>query len=162
VATFSLPAASVKHGNERLRELAVFPRIDLNLQWGVDFMGSDWVTPTEGDSATQFNQLREQLKQEPENVRALIQLGLFWSAFDQTNEAFACYQKAEQICRREIEAHPQDGSHLTELGAVLSSTEKFAESESAYRKAVLVSSNDWRCWAGLGHFLNRRAYSTLI
>src|SRR6185503_18149230 len=36
------------------------------------------------------------------------------------------------------------------------------EAESVYRRATLVSSNQWKCWAGLGTFLGDRAYNVLM
>jgi len=42
---------------------------------------------------------------------------------------------------------------MNDLGEALYGLDKEAEAESVYRKACLVSSNEWRCWVGLGNFL---------
>jgi len=52
--------------------------------------------------------------------------------------------------------------NLTELGDALHALDKDEEAESVYRKATLVSSNEWRCWVRLGTFLECEPFRQLF
>jgi tetratricopeptide (TPR) repeat protein len=149
----SLQAASPPRGNDRLQELVVFPEIKLTFGLGIDFQGGELVINKYEDPAVGIARVREEMKRQPDNTRPLLQLGNLLEDNGDNSEAQDCYRKAEQLCRARITARPKDGLALTELGKSLWQLDKYEEAENAYRKAVLVSSNEWRCWDGLGNYL---------
>lgn len=149
--TLSLQAAAPPRGSDRLRELVVFPEMNLNFNFGINFQCGEWVVSQ--DTVTEVSRLREELKRQPESAELFLELGNLVETDGKTNESKVSYEIAEQLCRKRMTATPQDGLAFTELGKSLWQLDKNEEAESAYRKAVLVSSNEWRCWVGLGNFL---------
>jgi tetratricopeptide (TPR) repeat protein len=146
-------AAAPPRGDARLRELVVFPEMNLSFNFGLDLQGNEWVVSKNVDLPSEISRLREELKQQPNDIERLLQLGNLLDSNGQTNESQSCYQKAEQFCRSKVAVNPQDGLNLTDLAEALLELGKHAEAESVYRRATLVSSNEWRCWARLGNFL---------
>lgn len=153
VAAFSLHAAAPPRGNDRLRELVVFPELKLQFQFGFSFEGNHTVIYDGGNPTEEISRRRAELKQQPEDIKRLLQLGYALDSNGETNESQSCYVKAEQLCRNRLAANPQDGLTLIDLGEALCKLGRDTEAESVDRHAVLVSSQEWRCWAGLGNFL---------
>ncbi len=153
LAVFSVFAATQPHGSDRLRELVVFPQMTLSFNFGMSFLVDENAVNKSTDVSYEISQLREEVKRQPNDVRQLLRLGDLLDQNGETNESVVCYQKAEQLCRTKVANRPQNGLALTDLGAALGSLQKKDEAESVYRKAVLVSSNEWRCWTRLGNFL---------
>ena len=152
-AALSLHAAAPPRGSDRLREVVVFPEINLSFNFGMGFQENQWVIDENKYLPDEISQLREELKRQPENIKPLLSLGYLLNRNGETNESQSCYQTAERLCRNRIAANPQDGMRLMELGEALHALNNNDEAESVYRKATLVSSNEWRCWVGLGNFL---------
>ena len=160
--TLTLHAAESAQGKERLRELTVFPQLDstVNFMLKCDAFGW-WVGNNEslpGDIAA----LEEDLKQHPADIQKRLHLSFLLGQTGQTNEARLCDQETEQLCRKAMASRPQDGLLLTELGQSLWGADQDPERERLYRKAVSVSSNEWRCWVCLGYYLQGRASNELI
>lgn len=149
----SAQAVAPPRGNDRLRELVAYPQMNLSLNYGVSFQCDELIVSKGIAPEIQISQLREALKQHPDEVRQLLQLGTILESQGDTNAATACYRQAEQVCRSRMAARPQDGLALTDLGKALHQMGDNGAAENTFRKAVLVSSNDWRCWVGLGDFL---------
>lgn len=150
---FSLHAAAPPRGSDQLRNLVVFPDMQVNFVFGLSSQGDDWVISKNVDLPSEISRLRGELKQQPNQIKKLLQLGYLLDSNNQTNESQSCYQKAEQLCRDKAAVNPQDGLNLTDLGEALDALDKDEEAESAYRKATLVSPNEWRCWVRLGNYL---------
>jgi hypothetical protein len=112
-------AAAPPRGDARLRELVVFPVIDLSFNFGLNFQGNEWVVSKNVDLPSEISRLREELKQQPNDIKRLLRLGNMLDSNGQTNESQSCCQKAEQLCRNKIAVHPQDGLILTDLGEML-------------------------------------------
>jgi superkiller protein 3 len=110
----------------------------------------------------EISHIRDKLKQQPDDVKRLLQLGILLDSNGQTNESIICYQKAEQLCRNKADINPQDGLNLADLGEALSELGKREEAETVYRKATLVSSNEWKCWLRRGNFLANEYYFLLF
>src|SRR5262249_24344739 len=106
--------------------------------------------------------LRKELASTPDNLERQLELARLLGKGDDTNATELAYAKAEQLCRRKCEAHPQDGLALTDLADALWGLKGREEAERYYRRAVLVSWNEWRCWTGLGEFLDSRAFDLLL
>ena len=162
MAAMALPAATVPHGADRLRELVVFPEFNLGFKFGMTFQGTESVIQDNTPTEVAIERLRAGVKQQPDNTEQLMQLGVLLSQNDETNEAQACFEHVEQLARKRTEANPQDGPALTLLGKSLWQLKRPEEAESAYRHAVLVSSNDWHCWIGLGNFLSNAKFSGMF
>ncbi|HLX94770.1 MAG TPA: hypothetical protein VKU37_03420 [Verrucomicrobiae bacterium] len=158
----SLQAAAPPRGSNQLHELVVFPEMNLSFSFGINFQCGEWVVTKNTDTSVEISKLREELKRRPDNVEQFLQLGNLLDNNGETNESRVCYQKAEQLCRSRITARPQDGLVLTELGKSLWQLDNNEEAESVYRKAVLVSSNEWRCWVGLGNFLATESFPLMF
>jgi len=105
---------------------------------------------------------REELKHQPDDVKQLLHLAYLLDCNNETNESLSCYQKAEQLCRNKVAANPQDSLSLIALGETLDALGKEAEAESSFRKATLVSSNEWRCWVSLGNFLPNEYFFSMF
>jgi hypothetical protein len=159
---FALHAAAPPQGDARLRELVVFPEINFTFNLRIECQNDAWViTGQNPDLPGTIAEQREQLKRQPEDVKRLMRLAYLLDSDGQTNESRSCYRKATQLCRAKIAAQPQDGFALTTLGAVLDALND-AGAENAFRKATLVSSNDWRCWVGLGNFLAQEWFNPMF
>lgn len=152
-AVFSLHAAAPSRGNDRLRELAVFPGMNLNFAYGLGFQANNTVITENVNFSDESSRLREELRQQPDDVKLLLRLGSVLDSNGETNESQSCDKEAERLCRNKLEVNPQDGLTLNDLGAALYALDKNEEAESVFRKATLVSSNEWICWVGLGNFL---------
>lgn len=161
-AVLSANAAAPPRGDERLRELVVFPQMDINFSWGLSQQNNEWVISQNVDFPSAIAEQREKLKRQPDDVKQIMQLGYLLNQNDETNESQSCYEKAEQLCRNKIAVNPQDGLTLTELGVALDDLGKEDEAEHDFRKATLVSSNEWRCWVGLGNFLEDDAFWSML
>jgi tetratricopeptide (TPR) repeat protein len=156
----SAHGASVKTGKERLRELVVMPSVDGNFTFPMgasraDFL-EDYLVPAEIDK------MRTQLKKSPDDPECLLKLGDLLNRANETNEARGCYEQAEKAARKISALRPQDALALTCLGKALVVLGKDDETESIFRKATAVSSNEWKCWAGLGTFLGNKAFRGLL
>ena len=89
-------AAAPPRGDARLRELVVFPVIDLSFNFGLNFQGNEWVVSKNVDLPSEISRLREELKQQPNDIKRLLRLGNMLDSNGQTNESQSCCQKAEQ------------------------------------------------------------------
>jgi tetratricopeptide (TPR) repeat protein len=152
-AVFSANAATEPRGADRLRELVIFPEMNLNFAFGLSSQGNYAVISDGENLPDEIVQLREEMKQQPDDIKLLLRLGNVLDSNGETNESLSYYKKAEQLCRNKLAVNPQDGLTLTDLGEALHALDKNEEAESVYRHATLVSSNEWRCWVGLGNFL---------
>ena len=160
--TLSMYAAAPSGGADRLRELAVFPAINLKLDIGIDFRGDAWAVSDNTNPEVAISRLREHLKEHPDDVRELLKLANLLDENNDTNAARACYLKVEQLCRDPAASGLGDGLALTELGEALWKLGKNKAAQSAFRKAVLVSSNDWQCWVRLGNFLENEPFPLMF
>jgi tetratricopeptide (TPR) repeat protein len=162
VSAFSSPAASPAHGKQRLRELVVFPIMNTSFGFSFDLKDPDLTeTLEEASDEEQIEELRNELKKQSDDIRRLIRLGLLLDQSGKTNESATYLEKALRLCRLKVEQRPTDGLVLTDLGDTLRALDKDAEAESVYRKATLISSNEWKCWTVLGNFLDYRSSSLL-
>jgi len=162
-ATFFVNAAAPPHGKARLRELAVFPKLNLTFGWGFDFQGGTLnYTDNNADPLEEIARLRQELKQQPDNIQRFLQLGGLLDQNNETNESQICYQKAEQLCRNRLTVNPRDGLILSDLGQALLALNKKDEAESVSRRATLISSNEWKCWVCLGQILENRSIEQLF
>lgn len=157
----SATAAAPRRGNERLRELAVFPTIRLRFELGWSFDGGKWVVGQDRDLASEIARARSDLQEQPNSCHLLLQLASLLSQHGHTNEAQAEYERAARLGRVRADQQPRDGPTLTDLGKALAALGKPTEAESLLRKAVLVSSNRWECWIGLGEFLDDQSLRLL-
>jgi tetratricopeptide (TPR) repeat protein len=160
--TFSLRAAAPPRGADRLRELVVFPEINLNFNFGLRFEGNGWVIIYTADLPEDINQAREALKKQPDDINELLKAANLLGTDGQTNEAQTDYQKAAQLCATRGVNAPQDGLNWTRYGEALAGLGEHEKAEGYYRRGVLVSSNEWRCWTGLGNFLQQQFNSVLF
>jgi tetratricopeptide (TPR) repeat protein len=150
---FSVNAETQPRGADRLRELVVFPKMDLIFGFSLNQQDNKWVISQMPDLPGEITEQRNELQHHPSDAQQLMHLGYLLLSDGETNESRSCYQKAEQLCRDKIAANPQDGLALVALGESLDALGKKEEAESNFRKATLVSSNEWQCWVGLGNFL---------
>jgi tetratricopeptide (TPR) repeat protein len=154
--TLLAQAAAPPRGDDRLRELAIFPDINVTLYMSLDFEGNKSVIHDNANLDDKISSLREALKQHPDDIKRLLQLANALDSSGKTNQSPPFYQKAEQLCRSKLAVNPQDGFTLMDLGEALHEQRRDDEAESKYRHAVLVSSNEWSCWVGLGNFLKTK------
>lgn len=154
-------AAAPEGGSERLRELVVFPELTFSYHYGIDLFGDEWA-PSVNDNVTEIFQLRNSLNQNANDVSALLALGALLNYQNQAQDVQAAYGQAERICRSKVSANPEDGAALDNLGEALWGLGRNDEAEIMYRKAVLVSSNDWQCWVRLGNFLSVRQLNSIL
>jgi tetratricopeptide (TPR) repeat protein len=152
-AVFSANADTQPRGPDRLRELVVFPEMNLNFAFGLSSQGNNAIIADGENLPDEISQLREELKQQSDDIKLLLRLGNVLDSNGETNESLSYYKKAEQLCRNKLAVNSQDGLTLIDLGEALHKLDKNEEAESFYRRATLVSSNEWRCWVGLGNFL---------
>lgn len=160
VAALSAHAAGVKTGNERLRELVVEPAVNISFNFPqgesrADFL-DDYLVPAE------IAKLRKETKEHPDDPERLLELGTLVDRSDETNNGTEYYEQAEKAARKKSAMRPQDGPTLTCLGNALDYLGGDSEAESVFRKATMVSSNEWKCWVGLGKFLGKHALRGLV
>lgn len=152
--------AEVKSGRERLRELVVFPTINLTstykMQGSRADLLEDHLVPGE------IERLRKEVKEHPDDPERLLQLGTLLNRSEGTNDGRAYYERAEEAARKKSALRPQDGLALVFLGEALANLDKDVEAESVLRKATVVSPNEWRCRADLGKFLGIEAFYVLL
>jgi len=146
-------AAAPPRGAARLRELAVFPKMNLGFHSGFKFGNYQCVVEEDTDSSDQISQLQVELKRQPDDIDRLLRLGRMLGDDGQTNESQSCYQKAEKLCENKVAENSRNGFYLINLGAAQGGLNRDVEAEITFRKAVLVSSNQWQSWTSLGNFL---------
>ncbi len=86
-SALSVQAATTPHGNDRLRELVVFPEIKLTFSFGVHFQVGELVINNYDDPTVEITGLREELKRQPENAEQLLQLGNLLEDNGETGES---------------------------------------------------------------------------
>jgi tetratricopeptide (TPR) repeat protein len=155
-----LHGAGVKVGKQRLRELVVVPKIDLTSNYPLypsraEFV-EDHLVPTE------IGRLQKEIKEHPGDAERLSRLAALLVRNGAMGEARAYSKQAEEAAREKSDARSNDGPTLTSLADALYNLGKIPEAESVYRKATMVSSNEWKCWVGLGKFLGDQACSVLM
>jgi tetratricopeptide (TPR) repeat protein len=162
LVAFSVTAGAPPHGPAALRDLAVSPKIDITLGFTLKFRDGQEVMVENKDLSGDIYRLKTALKEQPGDIRRMTELAELLDETDATNESRPCWQNVEKLARQRLEANDADGLLLMQLGEALSSLGRNAEAESDYRRAVAVASNDWKCWAGLGIFLQGRACAVLV
>lgn len=155
-------AETQPRGPDRLRELVIFPNINLSFGLGLRQQDNHWVISQIVDLRGEIAGQRNELQRQPNDAQQLMHLGYLLDCDGETNESRSCYLKAEQLCRDKVAANPQDGSALVDLGESLDALGNEEEAESNFRKATLVSSNEWPCWVGLGNFLPNQWFSSMF
>jgi tetratricopeptide (TPR) repeat protein len=160
--TLPVFAAAPPRGSDRLRELIVFPQMDVNINLAMSFQGDGWDVFEPSDAAEKISRLREELRQHPNDIQALLELGNLLDSHYETDQSQGCYEQAEKLSRDKVSANPEDGLALDDLGEALSRLGKLEEAENVYRKATLVSSNNWQCWVRLGNFLPSRSFPSMF
>lgn len=155
-------AAAPAHGKQRLRELAVLPSVALQCNFKVDIDGNTWRISDGSGLPDDIAALKQELKQDPDNLEKLLNLAYFYGLNRQTNESGRTWDYARAVCRSRLTSRPNDGLLLVDLGKALCGLNKYDEAESVYRKAVTVASNQWQCWSALGDFLQHHAYSIVV
>jgi tetratricopeptide (TPR) repeat protein len=163
LAAFPVAAGTPPHGPVALRNLAVAPQFTLSFGYGWTVRDGRNVFRIQSDDMTgEIHRLQSVLKEQPGDVRKMVELAeLLNDTAETTNAARAAWQDVEKICRQRLEVG-DDSLLLNQLGEALDNLDRFTEAESDYRRAVLISSNDWKCWASLGNFLQDRAYALLL
>lgn len=160
LAVVYVRGAGVKAGKERLRELVVFPTINLTSTYNARASRSElldaYLVPGE------ITKLQNETKEHPDDPDRLLQLAALLDRSHESNETKACYEQVERAARKKLAVRPQDGLTLTCLGIALGNLGNDTEAESVFRKATLVSSNKWKCWEGLGTFLADKAFNGLM
>lgn len=146
-------AAAPPHGADRLRDLVVFPKMSVNFKFGMTELGDEFVVSQPEDPSREISQLRDELKQRPDDTGKLLKLGIFLNGQGETNEANTCFDKVKKLCLDKIAANPQDGPAMDDLGESLGELGKNEEAIGFYRKAAVVSPKDWRCQVRLGNVL---------
>jgi tetratricopeptide (TPR) repeat protein len=159
---FSANADTQPRGADRLRELVVFPEMNLNFSFGITHQENQWVISQNTDLTSAIAEQTAELKSQPDDIKQLLHLAYLLDSNGETNKSRSFYQKAEQLCRDKAAANPQDGLNLTDLGEALWELDKNDEAESCFRKATLVSSNDWKCWVSLGNFLPTKYFFSMF
>jgi tetratricopeptide (TPR) repeat protein len=160
--TLASPAISPKVGKQRLRELAVFPSASFTWKLGFTFSSSINELADDTSLTNRIEETRREIKETPGDIERQIRLGALLAENGETNVSKQCFEKAVALCRTRAESHPQDGLVLTHLGRALAALNKVDESESVYRRATMLSSNEWKCWAGLGEFLDQRSFGLIV
>jgi tetratricopeptide (TPR) repeat protein len=154
--------AAPTHGKEALRELAVFPTYALTIAYGFNFNGREWRIDDGHSLAEEISALRTELKSDPGDIDRVLHLAYLLSLDNQTNDGLQIAQQAEDLCRKHLDATPQDGVLLVQLGEALGDQGKGDEAESMLRRSVLVASNDWRPWSSLGIYLEGKSIRYLL
>jgi tetratricopeptide (TPR) repeat protein len=162
VAPTWVQGAASAHGKEALRELAVFPTYTLSIQYGFNFTGREWRIDDGHSLADEISALRVELKSDPGDIDRVLHLAYLLSQGNQTNDGLQIAQQAEDLCRKHLDATPQDGVLLVQLGEALGDQGKGDEAESMLRRSVLVASNDWRPWSSLGIYLESKSIRYLL
>ena len=140
----------------RLLELVVAPKIDLQFNFGYDARTTLSDLTNEANLSDQISSRRRDVRQSPNDTRLLIQLGWLLDKNSETNEARRFFQQAATMAEGRVTARPNDGLALVNWGDACDELDKKELAEKEYRMATQVSSNDWRCWAALGQFLDRQ------
>ncbi len=153
IVTPRLHGATPPRGNERLRELAVTPALNMTLNFSVKTSTFIEDLTEEGTPEDWIEQARNKLKIEPDDLLTQVKLGRLLNANDDTNAARFVYEKAAALGRKRLEQRPNDGVNLTLLADAVWSLGNKVEAESLYRRATAVASNDWHGWVGLGDML---------
>ncbi len=163
VLSLALPAfaAAPPSGSPRLRDLVVFPRIAAAYNYGLNLFGDRWAVSVNANGS-EISGLRDNLSRQPGDAESLLKLGALLEYQNDAGEVRDCYQQAEAICRKRAAANPENGGNLDNLAEALWGQGKDEEAESLYRRATLVSSNDWQCWARLGNFLSFHQLNSVL
>ena len=134
--------------------------IDLQIGWQwhisrADFI-EDHLVPGE------IEKLRNEAKENPEEPERLLRLGLLLNRTGETNEARGWFERAEKAARKKSELRPSDCLALVCLANTLGELDRLGEVDSLLRKATMVSSNEWKCWSGLGRYLGSDAFDEIL
>jgi len=154
-------AATPSQGKEALRNLAVSPHVEMSYGYNQTIRDGRRVFVAPQDLPSELRRLQSALKERPGDVRLKVELAEMLSGTDDTNAAHLAWLDVEKLWRQGQDANAADASALLQLGEAVENLGRDAEAESLYRRAVLGFSNDWRCWAGLGNFLQTRACGLL-
>jgi len=155
-------AAAPPRGPARLRELAVFPKMNLGFTFGFNFRNNTFTLNEDASLPDQIAQVQNELKRRPDDIEQLEELAELLQDNGETNESQSCYQKADKLAENKVAESPRNGLFLINLGVAQNALNQVVEAEMTFRKAVLVSSNQWQCWTGLGNFLAGQSASTLF
>ncbi|MHB8521628.1 MAG: tetratricopeptide repeat protein [Limisphaerales bacterium] len=163
-AVNGLGAAS-ETGKARLLGLVQLPAANAGLEVGFDtIMGFNFssnghldVTQAQAEIAA----LKRQVTGAIADAGRYLRRGDLHSEIEDTNNANLAYAKAADLYRKRVELQPEAGPLLTEFGDALTRADKDIEAESMLRKAVRVAPREWKCWVGLGNFLDGQGNKAL-
>lgn len=155
-------AAAPPHGADQLSALVVSPELKMTIKWELQCHNDEWMIDENPDVAEELAKQREIVKLQPENMEALMRLAYLLGSNGQTNDAVADYQTAEQFYRKKVAANPRDGASFMALGKAIDGQGKSDEAESIFRKATLISPNEWEGWAAFGTHLQNASLTALF
>ena len=162
LAAFPVAAETPSHGQAALRNLAVAPTVNLTLAYQFKCRDGLAVIAETKDMSGDIRLLQSALRDKPGDIRLKVELAEILDETGETNAAHLAWLDVEKLCRQRLEVNAADGLVLMHLGEAVQNLGHNAEAESVYRRAVLVSSNDWRCWAGLGNLLQVHARELIV
>jgi tetratricopeptide (TPR) repeat protein len=106
--------------------------------------------------------VRELLKSDPTNAENYIRLGSLYDKAGSQSESKEAYSQAAELCRRQLEQHPDDLSWRLTLAEALQDLGKDDEAESLIRQALKDAPRDWRCWLELAEVLGTKSLNIIM
>ena len=157
---FSALAVAPPHGKAQLRASAVFPSFRLTIGFNFNFQGREWRV-SDCSPEDEIAQTTGLLTRRPDDIDQILRLAWLLNLNGRTNEARLVWQKAESLCQEKTAAGSENGLWLLRHAEALDGLDKNQAAERAYRESVSVSPGDWRCWAGLGLYLEAQSCNLL-
>jgi tetratricopeptide (TPR) repeat protein len=147
---------------ERLKGLALAPKVNLTFGWGFWFYTPLEELLADASLEEQISELKRDVTQNPGDTAKHYELGRLLNRTGDAPAANASFQTALELARAKVELRPEDGIAHVDLGRALTQLNQDGEAEVVLRRATLIASNEWQTWVAMGTFNGKRAQTALF
>jgi tetratricopeptide (TPR) repeat protein len=145
------------HGAEgnldALREVIQLPSMTIRVGFGLTGEGEVQCMGEQAGVKAEIAELRATLKGDTSDAPRYLRLAEFHEKLGEWPQAVTANARALELYKKQVRAHPKDGTLLAGLGQALWYADRDEEPEKNLRQAVVLSPGDWRCWVRLGNLL---------
>lgn len=160
LAACTAQAASIPGGREAWQKLLAMPSLSFQYSFGWTADDGLVLSNDKPDPDQEIPKLRAQLRDGPADAALYWQMSRIYSRMEDHKNESNTLARAIALYRQRLEAQPENVEALTGFGLALIADLKLDEAEAVLRRAVRLDSKDWRAWAALARWHDRKSWKS--
>ncbi len=161
MAAFTAGAASIPGGRDAWLKLLAMPAMNVEFVAGLTTADGLVLSNDQPDPGVEIPRLRAQLKDTPADATLFWQMSRIYSLADDYKNRSNTLARAVVLYRQQTETQPENVEALTGFGLALSAHGQMEEAEAVLRRAAGIDPKDWRVWAALAQWHDRKMWRAL-